>query len=320
MVDPERSMERATAAGGPAPRGRPGSSCLLEIAGLRFALRSQPQGPPLWIPPATQRFALEPDGRAPDTEVTCRWGDLSGSGGRRLVFDSGGAWKLFENEAGDPVFRFEAPLLRPHPYKEAHFSRDFRRGEVMYHAPYFPEERPFYPLDPPLDELVMVHLLGAGRGVELHGCGLVDASGEGLLFLGAAGTGKSTTARLWLEGQGVRLLGDDRIVVRRDERDGRLWMHGTPWHGETELARPERAPLSALFLLRQAADNRLMPCRGGDLLARLTACAFPTFPAAGALATTFRFLRELAREVPCSLLDFRPDRAVVDFVRGARRA
>ena len=234
--------------------------------------------------------------------------------------DSGGTWRLFEHDSGDALFCFDTPLLRPHPYKTARFSRDFRRGEVVLHAPYFPGERAVYPLEYPLDELIMVHLLGAGRGVELHACGLVDASGEGLLFLGASGAGQSTTARLWLEEPGVRILSDDCIVVRRDERDGRLWMHGTPWHGEAELARPDRAPLAAAFLLRHGADNRLMPCRGGNLVARLTACAFPTFHSARGLATTFRFLAELAREVPCSLLDFRPDRAVVGFVRGARSA
>ena len=301
------------------PERSPLPFSLLQIAGLRLAVRAEPGGPPLWIPPASARFAIEPDGRAADVEVTCRWGDLAVPFAGRLVFDSGGPWKLFQHEAGERSFRFATPRLRPHAYKAARFSADFRRGEVVFHAPYFtsPLREGLYPLEHPLDELVMVNLLSAGLGVELHACGLVDTDGQGLLFLGPSGAGKSTTARLWRAQEGVRILGDDRIVVRRDARDGRLWMHGTPWQEQAELARPERAPLSAAFLLRQADENRLTPCRGADLVAHLATCSFPTFHSARGLGSTLGFLTEVAQEIPGRVLDFQPDPSVVGFVRAA---
>lgn len=291
-------------------------ACQVQIAGIRYAIESAPGGPPLWIPPATRRFVVAPDGQRADVEVTCRWGDLARPAPLLPVFDSGGTWRLFQDDDGQHELRFETPLLRPHAYKRARFSPDFARGEVTFHGAYFSGDRAYYPLEYPLDELIMVHLLAQGRGVELHACGVVDAEGVGRLFVGASGAGKSTTSRLWLHEPGVRVLSDDRIVVRRGE-DGRLWMHGTPWHGDAELARPERAPLSALYLLSHGRQDRLAPCRGGELVARLAACAFPTFHSARGLATTLRFLGELARAVPCSTLEFLPERAVVAFVRAA---
>jgi hypothetical protein len=233
------------------------------------------------------------------------------------VFDAGGAWKLLQHEAGERSFHFATPQLRRHPCRSARFSADFRRGEVVFHAPYFGKDRPLYPLEHPLDELVVINLLAFGGGVALHACGLVDRDGQGLLFLGPSGAGASTTARPWLQQEGVRILGDHRIVVRRDAGDGRLWLHGTPWQAQPALARPERAPLAAVFLLRQANDNHLTPCRGADLVAELAACALPTYHSARGLGNTLGFLGELAREIPGQVLDFRPDPSIVGLVRSA---
>ena len=66
----------------------------------------------------------------------------------------------------------------------------------------FGDRLPIYPLHYPLDELLMVHLLARGRGVEIHGSGIVDADGYGTLFAGQSGAGKTTMSRLWLSEPG----------------------------------------------------------------------------------------------------------------------
>ena len=82
------------------------------------------------------------------------------------------------------------------PYKTALFVPDFSRGHVCLHRPFFADAPSVDPLEYPLDELLVISLLGQGRGVEIHGCGVVDGS-SGYLFVGQSGAGKTTIARLW---------------------------------------------------------------------------------------------------------------------------
>jgi hypothetical protein len=150
--------------------------------------------------------------------------------------------------------------------------------------------------------------------VEIHSCGVGDADGRGYLFVGESGAGKSTSARLWLGEEGVELLSDDRIIVRREGE--RFWMYGTPWHGEAELSEPRRVELKRIFFLRHGARNELVPQTRIEAAARLFSNAFPTFYNAEGLSFTLEFLDELTQSVPCAELEFVPDRGVVDFVRG----
>src|SRR3989449_11671129 len=133
--------------------------------------------------------------------------------------------------------------LGPLPYKVASVDRGFTAGEVWLHQPYFPSGLPVHPLEYPLDELLLIHLLAAGRGVEVHACGVVAPNGQGYLFVGQSGAGKTTMARLWQKAQagGIRILSDDRIILRKS--NGTVWMYGTPWHGEAAMACAARAPL-----------------------------------------------------------------------------
>src|SRR5207237_1133299 len=78
------------------------------------------------------------------------------------------------------------------------------------------------PLEYPLDELLITNWLSCGRGVEVHACGLVDRESGGHLFLGHSGAGKSTTTLLWKKLRDVRVLSDDRIILRKHATD--IWM------------------------------------------------------------------------------------------------
>ena len=74
------------------------------------------------------------------------------------------------------------------------------------------------PLEYPLDELLWIHRLSMGEGVEVHGCGVIAPDGRGLLLTGHSGAGKSTSSRLWSQHDGARVLSDDRIILRREQR------------------------------------------------------------------------------------------------------
>ncbi|HEV2916072.1 MAG TPA: hypothetical protein VGX92_22520 [Pyrinomonadaceae bacterium] len=286
-------------------------SVCLSIAGIRIALSSPDAELNLSIDGATRLFMVE-EARNPDARVSAAWSELDATPTGELLFDSGALWRLYRDE-GSYLWHFRTPSLGNRPYKTARFKQDFTDGEVLLHRPYFADALSVYPLEYPLDELLLLGLLARGRGVELHSCGVRDDSGDGYLFVGQSGAGKTTMSRLWERRIGTEIPSDDRIVLRIV--DGQLWMYGTPWHGEAELSSPISTPLRQIFFLRHGERNELLELSGVGAAARLFACSFPTYYDAAGLDFTLDFFERVTRAVPCRELTFIPDERVVDFVR-----
>jgi hypothetical protein len=205
-------------------------------------------------------------------------------------------------------------VFGPLPYKQACFSSDFTSGDIVLHRDYFGHRQPVDALEYPLDELLMVNLLTRGRGVEVHACGVEDSDGRGYLFVGQSGAGKTTTARLWHKADRINVLSDDRIILRCHE--GRIWMYGTPWHGEAKFARATRTPLTHIFFLgRGVNNNEIVPMRQPDAVARLMACSFVPFYNSSALDCVLAFFEHVTEAIPCGELRFALDGRVLDFVR-----
>jgi hypothetical protein len=130
-----------------------------------------------------------------DVDLRIAWADSLDVPRSAPLFRSGGLWSLFAEPQGYR-FSFLSSLLGMTPYKEAWIDTEFRFGRVLLSRRYFDTDRPVYPLEYPLDELLMIHRLSRGEGVEVHAVGITDESGCGHLFLGHSGDGKSTTAKL----------------------------------------------------------------------------------------------------------------------------
>lgn len=260
------------------------------------------------------RFAAA--GYRPDLNLRAAWADLSNFAPGRMVFDSGPLWQLYECGTRY-AFRFCSPAYGAAPYKVALIDSDLSSGEILIHHPYFVPCREVYPLEYPLDELLAIHLLSRGRGIILHACGLVDEFGQGHLFIGQSGAGKSTTARLWRRVAGASVLSDDRIIVR--EQGGGFRIHGTPWHGDVKAARPVSAPLSGIYFLTQGWENRLTPVKRSDAVARAFAAAFVPFQDPDAVAFALEFGDALFARVPAHDLTFLPNTGAVSLVMDAGR-
>lgn len=282
----------------------------LAIGGLRIAVRCDDPRVSCRFPDPTSRFLTEASDAKNDVEVTVRAMDeTSVPRGGDLVFESGSIWRLFRTGDG---FRIEcqSEVVGHEPYKIATFDDSFTRGEVAVRTEAIGDV--VDPLEYPLDEVLVGQLLGRGRGVEIHGCGVVDRDGRGHLFAGQSGAGKTTTARLW-EGEASNVLSDDRIIIR--EIGSEMRMFGSPWHGEAELASPDSAPLAGVYLLTQATETVLRELPVSEAVARLFGCAFPPFHDAEALGFTVGFLERIAAAVPVRELRFTRDRSAVDIVR-----
>jgi hypothetical protein len=281
----------------------------LRVAGFTIRVSSANRDLPLAPAPASSSFLVD-GSEAVDVDVTVEVGDCRAERDGPCLFDSGGPWRLYRH-AGGYRFEFVSPRS-PAPYKVAVFDPGLTSGRVTLDRTFFAGAATIDPLEYPLDELLVISLLGRGRGVELHGCGVADG-GDGHLFVGQSGAGKTTTARLWLDDGSAIVLSDDRIVVR-DDPDG-LWMYGTPWHGDAPLASPRRARVKHVFVLRQGDANALRPLSRTDAVARLFAACFPPFHDRAALDFTLGFLDRLAARVPVRELSFLPAPSLVEFVR-----
>jgi radical SAM protein with 4Fe4S-binding SPASM domain len=104
----------------------------------------------------------------------------------------------------------------------------------------------------PSDQILLARVLPSFGGLFIHAAG-VDWNGRGLLFAGPSEAGKSTIVKML--GDRVRVLCDDRMIVRRNGAG--FEAHGTWSHGEIPDVSPGPAPLAAVFVLRQAPENRL---------------------------------------------------------------
>ena len=88
-------------------------------------------------------------GRA-DVDIRARWTDAPPPCSGRMLFDSGGAWRLMQAD-GEFLFTFRSSIGGPAPYKIARVNRSFTAGDVQLYRPHF-EQHPSaapYPLQYP---------------------------------------------------------------------------------------------------------------------------------------------------------------------------
>ncbi len=280
----------------------------IRVAGTVFGLFAE-AGVDLALGQELAAFAVNAD--LCDVRMTVNWTCEMNVPRRRPLFDSGGLWSVYREDGGYRFF-FSTPALGDTPYKSGWFDDEFASGCVQLFQPYFDTSRAIYPLEYPLDELVMIHRLARGEGVEVHGLGVVDESGKGHLFIGHSGAGKSTLARLWQRESRALILSDDRIILR--EREGRIWMHGTPWHGDAGVASPQAAPLYRAYLIEHGGRTELLNLTKGRAAAEFLARCFVPHYSADAMDFTLGFLGRMTQQTPCCVFRFLPDRSAVEAI------
>lgn len=99
------------------------------------------------------------------------------------------------------------------------------------------------------EEILLKH-----DGMLLHSS-LVCHEGQGVLFSGPCGIGKSTQAALWNQSFGDKIINGDRAAVRLFS-DG-VYAGGSPWCGSSGIYCPDFVPVQALILLRQGPVNHM---------------------------------------------------------------
>jgi hypothetical protein len=291
-----------------------------KIAGNTFGMYSDGDVS-LALDPGLHDFAIDPGKGAANCDVNIRvsLADRLPLPVLKPLFHSGGLWSLYEEpfeQREGYRFNFQRSFPGEAPYKSVWFDPKFKTGYLQLSREFFSAGQPVYPLEYPLDEVLMIHRLACGHGLEVHAVGIVDQDTRGHLFLGHSGAGKSTTARLWLNQPGVRILSDDRIVLT--SRGGKIWMHGTPWHGDAGISSPDSAPVTNIYFLQQYRHNEILTLAPGFAAAELFARSFVPRHCPQGLEFTLGFIDRVARQIPCNIFRFVPQPSAVEAIRHAR--
>lgn len=285
------------------PRGRKLNRALC-FGGISIALEGGAAGR---VPARLRPFLC--GAARPLARCTGRLGPLVPLRRGRVLFDSGGVWRVEEGRGGIRlVLRSGGPAGRP--YHALELDRELRRGRARLDPRGLRDGPQPFLLRSPLDELWTSFLLMRGRGILLHACGLL-VGGRVHVFVGESGAGKSTLARLFERHGCGEILSDDRLILRPSR--GGFSVFGTPWHGQVRFGSPAHGRLVSLNFLQQAPRSRLVPLGKAAAVVRLFSnCFLAGWPLD--LDFVLGFCRAVVEATECRLFRFVPDGSALHWL------
>ncbi|MFZ0281896.1 MAG: hypothetical protein WAL29_09620 [Bacteroidales bacterium] len=163
------------------------------------------------------------------------------------------------------------------------------------------------PLDYPLDGLVLYYLTAINADIMIHASG-VNYDGQGYLFSGVSGKGKSTMAGLWYN-IGAQVVHDDRLIIRCI--DGVYRMFNTPVYRNDE---PAESVISSIFLIDHAPDNHIIPIREASAVTLVMANCIQHNYSPDMIARFLGSVSLMCSKIPISKLSFKPDRSIIEYI------
>jgi len=221
------------------------------------------------------------------------------------IFDCPPIWTLFRHQGITIIKLFSK---RPDLKRTLVLQPGLEQAELYFANG---SDRFLDPFHGPVMELLMVNYLAQGRGGIIHGCAIARQR-RGLLFVGESGAGKSTLATMWDKEEGVEVLSDDRTVVRKQGDE--FWMYGTPWHGEAKYGSPQAVRLERIFFLRHGSSHLSKKASDIEAVSKFLTCSFPPYWDPQGMEFSMELFSDLAAQVPCEELTFKPERNVLDFI------
>lgn len=163
-----------------------------------------------------------------------------------------------------------------------------------------------------LNYLALEEILLSNNAFILHSS-FVAWRGNGILFSAPSGTGKSTQADLWKQYEGAEIYNGDRTVIRKI--DGVYYGFGSPYAGSSGIYRNETAPIRAIIILSQAAENHMGQLTGkGAFMPLYRETLMNTWNPVYMEAIT-DLLMDAAVNIPIYHLACRPDKGAVELVK-----
>lgn len=138
---------------------------------------------------------------------------------------------------------------------------------------------------------------------------LIDYQGQGLMFLGPSGIGKTTQAELWNQYRDALIINGDVVFVQETPDAFLGW--GTPWHGSSPYCENISVPVKALVVLKQASENSIRELTGFEKVTAVSNSVFYPRWLEGGMELCLETLDHLLTALPVYELSCRPDEDAV---------
>ncbi|MDO9325110.1 MAG: radical SAM protein [Methanoregula sp.] len=230
-------------------------------------------------------------------------------------------WVISQRK-GTWIYRRIFPTLAdPEPGLAWVFHNDYSRATI-YLSPEYKEQVNGYTWDTlaylTTDQIWLAPLLADRNAVMIHSAAAI-VNGQGLMFVGRSGAGKSTTVTL-LKKAGMsrepgstittEILCDDRNIVRHQNNG--WYVYGTWHHGDVPDVSAASAPLRAVLFLQQDTINRLTRIDDRrDILKRLLSMLIRPLATEAWWQKELDVLEKIVAEVPCYIMQFDTSGAIV---------
>lgn len=168
-----------------------------------------------------------------------------------------------------------------------------------------------------LQVIFISYLAQRKMGIITHAMAVKDLDGQGLLFAGKSGAGKTTMAKIWYRHSKAMILNDDRVILLKARN--RFFIHGSPWHGDFSdylTSHIDAAPLKRIFFIYHASQNKIQRIYAKEAFRLIYPALLPPFWDKAATEKILSFCQELLAKIPCYRLGFKKGKKIIDFVRG----
>ena len=143
---------------------------------------------------------------------------------------------------------------------------------------------------------------------------LIEFNGNGLMFIGPSGIGKTTQAQLWNQYKNADIINGDKAFVRI--KDGAAYSCGLPWKGSSPYCLNRDVKLTAIVVLSQA-DNNAFKKIGDDSIEKIMPHIFFPHWDKDCLNKSLDTLAQIAESIPVYSLECKPDEEAVRLVCNA---
>ena len=144
---------------------------------------------------------------------------------------------------------------------------------------------------------------------------LIRVGGNGLMFLGPSGIGKTTQAELWNQYRDALIINGDVVFVQETSDDFLGW--GTPWHCSSPYCENTSVPVKALIVLKQAPENSIRELTGFEKVTAVSNNVFYPRWLEGGMELCLETLNHLLSALPVYELSCRPDEEAVRLTEEA---
>lgn len=211
-------------------------------------------------------------------------------------------WSIWKDEKGLFIkIRFNEGT----EYKQAllRFSLHSNNWDLWIEGP----DETVDPLEYPLDGLILYYLTVIHGDIMIHASG-INHNGNGYLFSGVSGKGKTTISRIW-DNAGAKVIHDDRIIIRCI--DGRYRMYNTPVYDNDE---PRDSVFGKIYMIEHGKRNMSVRVRDASAVSLVMANCIQHNWGTETISGLLKSVSGMCDKIPVYKMAFTPDETVIHYI------